>query len=160
MKLLIIPSWYPTDIHPESGTFFKDRAMILQRCGFSITIVTHVLHSTRDILKFNSEVNNENPTKENEVLIYKTESVNLFPKIPKRAFKMYKDSILSLVKNVVEKSKPEFVFINSSLYGGTAVARYLHSNMIPFMVSEHLKEFIIDIYKIMYNFPNSEKIFI
>jgi len=144
MKLLIIPSWYPTDIHPESGTFFKDRAMILQRCGFSITIVTHVLHSTRDILKFNSEVNNENPIKENEVLIYKTESVNLFPKIPKRAFKMYKDSILSLVKNVVEKSKPEFVFINSSLYGGAAVARYLHSNMIPFMVSEHLKEFIID----------------
>ena len=99
---------------------------------------------TRDILKFNSEANNENPTKENEVLIYKTESVNLFPKIPKRAFKMYKDSILSLVKNVVEKSKPEFVFINSSLYGGAAVARYLHSNMIPFMVSEHLKEFIID----------------
>ena len=42
MKLLIIPSWYPTDIHPESGTFFKDRAMILQRCGFSITIVTHL----------------------------------------------------------------------------------------------------------------------
>ena len=61
MKLLIIRSWYPTDIHPESGTFFKDRAMILQRCGFSITIVTHVLHSTRDILKFNNGGRELNP---------------------------------------------------------------------------------------------------
>ena len=86
MKLLIIPSWYPTDIHPESGTFFKDRAMILQRCGFSITIVTHVLHSTRDILKFNSEVNNENPTKENEVLIY----CRFYIKTPKPIPKMKK----------------------------------------------------------------------
>ncbi len=61
MKLLIVPSWYPTNIHPESGTFFRDRAKILQRRGFSITIATHILHSTRDILKFKQNVNNTYP---------------------------------------------------------------------------------------------------
>jgi len=61
MKLLIVPSWYPTNIHPESGTFFRDRAKILQRRGFSITIATHILHSTRDILKFKHNVNNAYP---------------------------------------------------------------------------------------------------
>ena len=143
MKLLIVPSWYPTNIHPESGTFFRDRAKILQRRGFSITIATHILHSTRDILKFKQNVNNTYPRVDDGVVIYKTESINPFPKMPRKTFNNYKKSILSLVKNVINKSKPEFVFINSSLYGGAALAQYLHDEMIPFMVSEHLKEFII-----------------
>ena len=143
MKLLIVPSWYPTNIHPESGTFFRDRAKILQRYGFSITIATHILHSTRDILKFKQNVNNAYPKVEDGVVIYKTESINPFPKMPRKTFNNYKKLILTLVKNVINKSKPEFVFINSSLYGGAALAKYLHDEMIPFMVSEHLKEFII-----------------
>jgi len=143
MKLLIVPSWYPTNIHPESGTFFRDRAKILQRCGFSITIATHILHSTRDILKFKQNVNNAYPKVEDGVVIYKTESINPFPKMPRKTFNNYKKLILTLIKNVINKSKPEFVFINSSLYGGAALAKYLHDKMIPFMVSEHLKEFII-----------------
>ena len=143
MKLLIVPSWYPTNIHPESGTFFRDRAKILQRCGFSITIATHILHSTRDILKFKHNVNNAYPKVDDGVVIYKTESINPFPKMPRKTFNNYKKLILSLVKKVINKSKPEFVFINSSLYGGAALAKYLHDEMIPFMVSEHLKEFII-----------------
>jgi len=143
MKLLIVPSWYPTNIHPESGTFFRDRAKILQRYGFSITIATHILHSTRDILKFKQNVNNAYPKVEDGVVIYKTESINPFPKMPRKTFNNYKKLILTLIKNVINKSKPEFVFINSSLYGGAALAKYLHDKMIPFMVSEHLKEFII-----------------
>jgi len=143
MKLLIVPSWYPTNIHPESGTFFRDRAKILQRYGFSITIATHILHSTRDILKFKQNVNNAYPKVDDGIVIYKTESINPFPKMPRKAFNNYKKLILTLVKNVINKSKPEFVFINSSLYGGAALAKYLHDKMIPFMVSEHLKEFII-----------------
>ena len=143
MKLLIIPSWYPTNIHPESGTFFRDRAKILQRCGFSITIATHVLHSTRDILKFKQNVNNAEAKIDDGVVVYKTESINPFPKMPSKTFNQYKKSILSLIKKVINISKPEFVFINSSLYGGAALAKYLHAEMIPFMVSEHLKEFII-----------------
>ena len=143
MKLLIVPSWYPTNIHPESGTFFRDRAKILQRCGFSITIATHILHSTKDILKFKQNGNNIEPEVDDGVVIYKTESINPFPKMPSKAFNHYKKSILSLVKNVIKISKPEFVFINSSLYGGAALAKFLYSEMIPFMVSEHLKEFIL-----------------
>ena len=142
MKLLIVPSWYPTNIHPESGTFFRDRAIILQRCGFSTTIASHVLHSTRDILRFKQNVSNIETINDCGVLVYKTEAINAFPKMPKKAFNSYKNSILSLVKNVINKSKPEFVFINSSLYGGAALARYLYDEMIPFIVSEHLKEFI------------------
>ena len=103
MKLLIVPSWYPTNIHPESGTFFRDRAIILQKCGFSITIASHVLHSTRDILRFKQNVSNIETINDGGVLVYKTEAINAFPKMPRKAFNSYKNSILSLVKNVINK---------------------------------------------------------
>ena len=76
MKLLIIPSWYPSNIHPESGTFFRERALILQRHGFNITIAAHIVHSARDVLKFKPDPNDNMPVSDNEMIVYKTEALN------------------------------------------------------------------------------------
>ena len=144
MKLLIIPSWYPTNIHPESGTFFRERALILQRHGFNITIAAHIVHSARDVLKFKPGPNDNMPVSDNEMIVYKTEALNPYPKLPKQAFKSYKKSISILVQHIIAKQgKPDLVFIHSSLFAGAALAKNLHEQSIPFMVSEHLKEFII-----------------
>ena len=144
MKLLIIPSWYPSNIHPESGTFFRERALILQRHGFNITIAAHVVHSTRDVLKFKPDPNNGMPIIDNEMIVYKTEAVNSYPKLPKQAFKSYKKSISVLVQHIIAKQgQPDLVFIHSSLFAGASLATYLHEQSIPYMISEHLKEFII-----------------
>jgi len=144
MKLLIIPSWYPTNIHPESGTFFRERALILQRHGFNITIAAHIVHSARDVLKFKPDPNDNMPVSDNEMIVYKTEALNPYPKLPKQAFKSYKKSISILVQHIIAKQgKPDLVFIHSSLFAGAALAKNLHEQSIPYMVSEHLKEFII-----------------
>ena len=126
MNLLIIPSWYPTNIHPESGTFFKDRAKILQRSGFSVTVAAHILHPTKDILRFEQNKNNIEKIYDDGIVIYKTESINPFPKMPKKTFSFYKNSITRLIETVIYKSKPDFVFINSSIYGGAALAKYFY----------------------------------
>ena len=145
MKLLIIPSWYPSNIHPESGTFFRERALILQRHGFNITIAAHIVHSARDVLKFKPDPNNVMPINDNEMIVYKTEALNSYPKLPKQAFKNYKKSISALVQRIIAKQgKPDMVFIHSSLFAGAALDTYLHGRSIPYIVSEHLKEFIID----------------
>ena len=81
MKLLIIPSWYPSNIHPESGTFFRERALLLQRCGFNITIAAHIVHSARDVLKFKPDLNNGMPISYNEMIVYKTEGFKLFTEL-------------------------------------------------------------------------------
>jgi len=144
MKLLIIPSWYPSDIHPESGTFFRERALILQNHGFNITIASHIVHSVRDVLKFIPDQNNDMPISDNEMIVYITEALNIYPKLPKQAFKNYKKSISTLVKHIIAKQgKPDLVFIHSSLFAGAALGKYLYEQSIPYMVSEHLKEFII-----------------
>ena len=69
MKLLIIPSWYPSNIHPESGTFFRERALILQNHGFNITIAAHIVHSARDVLKFIPDPKNGMPRNDNEMIV-------------------------------------------------------------------------------------------
>ena len=144
MKLLIIPSWYPSNIHPESGTFFRERALILQRHGLNITIAAHIVHSAHDVLKFKPDPNNGMPISDNEMIVYKTEALNSYPKLPKQAFKSYKKSILILVQHIIAKQgRPDLVFIHSSLFAGASLALYLHEQSIPCMVSEHLKEFII-----------------
>jgi len=144
MKLLIIPSWYPSNIHPESGTFFRERALILQRHGFNITIAAHIVHSARDVLKFKPDLNKGMPINDNEMIVYKTEALNPYPKLPKQAFKSYKKSISILLQHIIDKQgKQNLVFIHSSLFAGAALAKILHEQSIPYMVSEHAKEFII-----------------
>ena len=49
-----------------------------------------------------------------------------------------------MVQRIIAKQgKPDLVFIHSSLFAGASLALYLHEQSIPYMVSEHLKEFII-----------------
>ena len=143
MKLFIIPSWYPTEIHPESGSFFRDRASILQKNGIEIIIGSPVTHSLKDFFRFSHnntiqvDINGELPT-------YLLESINIFPKIEKLFFKRYKKSAITLFNKLLEThGLPDLVMIHSSLWAGGALGEILNKNDIPFVLTEHLKEFLI-----------------
>ena len=143
MKLFIIPSWYPTEIHPESGSFFRDRASILQKNGIEIIIGSPVTHSLKDFFRFSHnntiqvDINGELPT-------YHLESINIFPKMEKLFFKRYKKSAITIFNKLLEThGLPDLVMIHSSLWAGGALGEILNKNGIPFVLTEHLKEFLI-----------------
>ena len=143
MKLFIIPSWYPTEIHPESGSFFRDRASILQKNGIEIIIGSPVTHSLKDFFRFSHnnsiqvDINGELPT-------YLLESINIFPKMEKLFFKRYKKSAITIFNKLLEThGLPDLVMIHSSLWAGGALGEILNKNDIPFVLTEHLKEFLI-----------------
>ena len=143
MKLFIIPSWYPTEIHPESGSFFRDRASILQKNGIEIIIGTPVTHSLKDFFRFSHnntiqvDINGELPT-------YLLESINIFPKMEKLFFKRYKKFAITIFNKLLEThGLPDLVMIHSSLWAGGALGEILNKNDIPFVLTEHLKEFLI-----------------
>ena len=143
MKLFIIPSWYPTEIHPESGSFFRDRASILRKNGIEIIIGAPVTHSLKDFFRFSHnntiqvDINGELPT-------YLLESINIFPKIEKLFFKRYKKSAITIFNKLLEThGLPDLVMIHSSLWAGGALGEILNKNDIPFVLTEHLKEFLI-----------------
>ena len=143
MKLFIIPSWYPTEIHPESGSFFRDRASILRKNGIEIIIGAPVTHSLKDFFRFSHnntvqvDINGGLPT-------YLLESINIFPKMEKLFFKQYKKSAITIFNKLLEThGLPDLVMIHSSLWAGGALGEILNNNDIPFVLTEHLKEFLI-----------------
>lgn len=143
MKLYIIPSWYPSFLHPEDGTFFKDRSKILNKNGFDVITIANILASTKDIAQI-FKIKNDFPVETDSGIVYQKIRINPFPKIPRLSFKYYKYHLLKLFNQAVkENGKPDYVFINSSLWGGAALGKYLYKNDIKFFVSEHLKEFLL-----------------
>ena len=141
MKLFIIPSWYPSKICPESGLFFKDRAMLLKEAGVDVLVLAPILHSFRKILKIR-QMNTTNPNPELRTII--NEQVNVFPKNEKLAFYRYQKRAINLFNQAVKKQgKPDMVFFNSSIWAGAALYKKLNDEKIPFIVSEHLKEFLM-----------------
>lgn len=39
MKILLLPSWYPTDDYPMNGSFFREQAHMLKRAGHDVSIL-------------------------------------------------------------------------------------------------------------------------
>jgi len=143
MKLFIIPSWYPTKIHPESGSFFRDMASILQKNGVEIVVGAPITHSLSDFFRFTHnnaiqvDIDEGMPT-------YILESINIFPKMEKLFFKRYKKSAITIFNKLLEiHGFPDLVMIHSSLWAGGALGKILNKNNIPFVLTEHLKEFLI-----------------
>lgn len=143
MKLFIIPSWYPTEIHPESGSFFRDRASILYKNEIEVIIGAPVIHSLKDLFKYfptnsiQKDVNDGLP-------IYLHESINIFPKMEKLFFKRYKKFAINIFNKLLEShGLPDLVLIHSSLWAGGALGEMLNKKNIPFILTEHLKEFLI-----------------
>ena len=143
MKLFIIPSWYPTDLHLENGSFFKDRANILHKNGIDIIIGAPIVHSIKDFFRLSQ--NQTIQEKNNEgIPTYTLESINFFPKIEKLFYKQYKKNALTILNTLLkDHGHPDLVLINSSLWAGASLSKTLNKKNIPFIVTEHLKEFLI-----------------
>ena len=89
MKIFIIPSWYPTQLHPESGSFFRDRAQILKKSGMDIVVVAPVIHSLKDMSSY-FYTKSDGYFLDGDLPIYKFEFFNIFPKLEKRQYYRYK----------------------------------------------------------------------
>lgn len=141
MQLYIIPSWYPTDIHPENGSFFRDRALMLSKGGTNVTVMAAIQHSLKDILSYHNMTNTLNEDDGMDTYVYQT--VNIYPRLEKCAFQRYqKFAIKSFNQTVEKKGNPDVVLFNSSLWAAAALAEVLQHKNITFFVSEHLKEFM------------------
>ena len=142
MKILIIPSWYPTQLHPESGSFFRDRAQILKKSGMDIVVAAPVIHSLKDISGyFNTK--SDGYFLDGDLPIYKFEFFNIFPKLDKRQYYRYKKITVALFNRVIkDRGMPDIVFVHSTIWAGAALVDVCRQYKIPLVISEHLKEFL------------------
>jgi len=115
MKLFIIPSWYPTNLHPESGSFFQDQAILINKTNIQVYLIASIQHSFRDILH-SCEIKGNSFEIYKNLPIYKNETINIFPKIESKAFYRYQKHTINFFKKIVEKiGKPDLVYNSSKL---------------------------------------------
>jgi len=144
MKIFIVPAWYPSELSPESGTFFRDRAQMLQKYGNEVTVVVDLVHSFKDLFRFGKIRNIRfEPVNVGSVIEYRQEMLNRFPKFPQATHRLYSQRLVQLFgKAVADRGKPDFVIAHSSLFAGAALGQWLTDRNIPLIVTEHLKEFL------------------
>jgi len=51
VNIFIVPSWYPSKLSPENGTFFRDQAQILAKYGDDVTVIVDLVHSFKNLLR-------------------------------------------------------------------------------------------------------------
>ena len=143
MKLFIIPSWYPTTLHPESGSFFQDRAILINQTKIQVHLIASIQHSFWNINNY-KKINRKSFEMVQSLPAFKNETINIYPKFEKKAFYRFQKHLINYFIEIEKKiGTPDLVFFNSSLWAGCALSEYLYKNQIPYMISEHLKEFLL-----------------
>ena len=144
MNIFIVPSWYPSKLSPENGTFFRDQAQILAKYGDDVTVIVDLVHSFKNLLRIRrfSTVKFQ-PENLGGVIEYRQETLNWFPKRPQKTYFSQRRRLIKLLERAIaERGRPDLVIAHSSLFAGAELARWLKDNDIPMIVTEHLMHFL------------------
>ncbi|HEY4798176.1 MAG TPA: glycosyltransferase, partial [Bacteroidia bacterium] len=139
MHVLIIVSWYKTESNPVAGSFFEEQARALQKFGCTVGLL-HI-----GFKKFSDRQARLDRTfddrglftmqYESRALLPKKENIN-YLYLCKRAYKKYQ-------KYSKVMGKPDIIHAHSVFWGGIA-ARYISQKTnIPYIITEHLTNFIL-----------------
>lgn len=155
MHILILPSWYKTLDEPVKGTFFEEQARSLMEQSHKVGIICF------NFLSFSSKKESVNEQHIDNHLI--TKFLTFRALLPyNRKFNYW---LLCVRANKVFKQycningKPQIIHAHSVFYGGI-IANYLSKkNNIPYVITEHLTNFITNKLNNTYDIQISKKIF-
>jgi glycosyltransferase involved in cell wall biosynthesis len=140
MHVLVLPSWYPSDHAPASGTFFRDQAIALSRAGHRVGVIAPDLRSMRTLAKgrlaFGRTSGPEGP-----VHVHRLTSVAI-PKFDRLNGKRWRDAARDLFRTyTAEHGNPDIVHAHSAIWAGVAAARIFRESRTPFVLTEHSTAF-------------------
>lgn len=139
MHVLLIPSWYPTDLNPVNGIFFKEQAKALHRSGVKVGVIAPIQRSILTLkdgrifdyfYKLDYRVEDEIPT-------YRLLGWSI-PKVYKLNLKVLYYYIPKLIKSYIQNlGKPDIVHAHSALWGGEIALCISKILKIPYVITEH-----------------------
>lgn len=164
MKVLIVPSWYPTKYNEVYGSFFKEQAEALASQGVDVFVFAISSVSIKDLIKhwfkyklFSLEEIFENNVKTYRITIcsFGLNKLNIYYKLYEYLFKKY-------YKKVSEKiGKIDIVHAHSFKYAGYICCKHIKN--IPIVITEHIDNILknnlirADVEKLKYSIENSVK---
>ena len=136
MKLLVIPSWYPSTTTSYEGIFIKEQAKALQEAGMDVSILygdyqyRHLLKKNKRSFQFESK------------LATFRGSGFFVPKVNNWLIEKWAKAHLPLFEDYLKKyGPPELLHAHSYMAGAIAfqIAKQYH---IPYVLTEHLFRFL------------------
>lgn len=139
MRVLLLPSWYPSDKKPLNGIFFKEQAEALKNQGIEVVVLSINIENIKSIIK-ERKLNKLEVKNENGIIVYRYNTYNYFPKMQELYLKYYSMILTKLVRNIErEQGKFDIVHIHSALDMGIA---YSISKLdIPYVITEHSSKY-------------------
>jgi glycosyltransferase involved in cell wall biosynthesis len=141
MHILLIPSWYPMQTKPLSGTFFQEQAYALKSIGIKVGVVAVNQQSIKQIGRklFNkgliSKVNDR------EIATYVQEIRSWLPMLPYGNAYLCKRAIHKAIDLYIkENGIPDLIHAHSIFYGGYAAVTY--KMKIKTILTEHNSGFV------------------
>lgn len=140
MKIVIIPSWYPTEENFVRGVFFREQALALHRANYKVAVLTPpYLRSLRLVCtKFGGWKSGINIENDEGMTTYRWYGWSWIPRCPRinlmlslqAGHKMFEDYIY-------EFGKPDLIHAHSAFPGGILAIQIKNKYDIPAVVTEH-----------------------
>ena len=135
MKILLLPSWYPTEENLLDGIFFKEQAEALVNNGVEVVVLSIKLVSLSMIGK-NTLRKGLSITEENGVKVYRYTTYNYFPKLTNLYLKFYGKIVKKLINKIINEEKGiSLVHIHSAIDAG--IAYNISKVELPYVITEH-----------------------
>jgi L-malate glycosyltransferase len=150
LHILILPSWYATPQNPIRGSFFRDQAQALARCGHKVGMLVppsrfRTFNGLREFLAHWHHSNQDiSITHDNQVVVYRMPWWGWLPSVMPN---LRGELVLKLFdKYVAENGMPDVLHGHSILYGGYLAAYIGQARKIASVVTEHSSLFLTNGY--------------
>lgn len=137
--ILIISSWFPTDLNPADGSFVYEQACVLKKAGHKISVlVPNLSGSALQTLRGQGlPATQQTGTYQNLELCRITQPVRM-PFLKTYYTKLLYKACSQYIESYIQKEgKPDFIHSHAAFMGGVIAARLSRDLNIPLIHTEH-----------------------
>ena len=139
-KILILPSWYPSDDSPVAGIFIQEQALVLSR-EYDVAILAPRLVGFRQTLRGHLGLKSQMERRLG-LIVCRERALAPVPRAPALAYVSYAQAARrGFEKLLATWGKPEIIHAHVVLPGGWAAVRLGNQYSIPVVLTEHSSSF-------------------
>ena len=135
-KILVLPSWYPSDIHPINGVFIREQVLALSQ-QFLVAVLVPCFIGWRQV--FRRTITFKSQLEEQEGIYVVNEGrATCIPRIPRLSYSIYaRAARQGFEKLVAEWGRPDILHAHVVLPAGWAATLLKEKYDIPVVLTEH-----------------------
>ena len=139
MHILLLPSFYPSEIRPTTGIFFIDQVEALRSLGHDVgVLIAPRLYETASYIKNNRKLPPLMEAIPSEDKIYRLHSLWVPRVFPLISGKIYEHAALpAYQKYVAIHGQPDIIHAHNIFYGGHMAVKIAERYRVPTVLTEH-----------------------